>query len=138
MMLKRTCLWQVPDEILHDEALNAAIGVLPANYSFEVRAMIHSCMQGCKESLSRDLMCVLDCTDTQDGVAHKADGSQARGSAVSRGPLDVCLCHRRHPGEVPLLLYFHLPMLTHKHFEESHTGPVHLMCLSDSFMRASH
>lgn len=27
---------QVPDDILHNEALNAAIAVLPANYNFEV------------------------------------------------------------------------------------------------------
>ena len=32
---KIVCL-QVPDEILHHDALNAAIAVLPANYSFEV------------------------------------------------------------------------------------------------------
>lgn len=28
---------QVPDEILLNDALNSAIAVLPANYSFEVR-----------------------------------------------------------------------------------------------------
>jgi hypothetical protein len=28
---------QVPDEVVHDEALNEAISVLPANYNFEVR-----------------------------------------------------------------------------------------------------
>jgi 2-(3-amino-3-carboxypropyl)histidine synthase len=28
---------QVPDDILHDEALNEAISLLPANYNFEVR-----------------------------------------------------------------------------------------------------
>ncbi|EIE19179.1 hypothetical protein COCSUDRAFT_19880 [Coccomyxa subellipsoidea C-169] len=39
-MLIRSCLWQVPDEILHDEALNAAIGVLPANYSFEIHKTV--------------------------------------------------------------------------------------------------
>ena len=33
---------QVPDEILHDKALNDAVGVLPANYSFEVGARLSS------------------------------------------------------------------------------------------------
>lgn len=28
---------QVPDDILHNEALNEAIAVLPANYNFEVK-----------------------------------------------------------------------------------------------------
>ena len=31
-------LRQVPDEILHDEALNQGIAVLPSNYNFEVPA----------------------------------------------------------------------------------------------------
>ncbi|CAL8464545.1 g4080 [Coccomyxa elongata] len=31
---------QVPDEVLHDEALNAAIGVLPANYNFEIHKTV--------------------------------------------------------------------------------------------------
>ncbi|BDA49582.1 2-(3-amino-3-carboxypropyl)histidine synthase subunit 1 [Coccomyxa sp. Obi] len=31
---------QVPDDVLHDEALNAAIGVLPANYSFEIHKTV--------------------------------------------------------------------------------------------------
>jgi 2-(3-amino-3-carboxypropyl)histidine synthase len=31
---------QVPDELLHDEALNAAIAQLPANYNFEVHKTI--------------------------------------------------------------------------------------------------
>ena len=30
---------QVPDDILHNEALNEAIAVLPANYNFEVGAL---------------------------------------------------------------------------------------------------
>ena len=30
---------QVPDEVLHDDALNEAISVLPANYNFEVIPM---------------------------------------------------------------------------------------------------
>lgn len=29
---------QVPDDILHNKALNAAIAILPANYNFEVRS----------------------------------------------------------------------------------------------------
>jgi 2-(3-amino-3-carboxypropyl)histidine synthase len=35
---------QVPDGILHDEALNEAIAVLPANYNFEVRLRNLPCM----------------------------------------------------------------------------------------------
>ena len=31
---------QVPDEVLHDAALNVAIAVLPANYNFEVRGLV--------------------------------------------------------------------------------------------------
>jgi 2-(3-amino-3-carboxypropyl)histidine synthase len=31
---------QVPDEILHDAALNDAIAVLPANYNFEVHKTV--------------------------------------------------------------------------------------------------
>ncbi|KAF2479251.1 putative diphthamide synthesis protein-domain-containing protein [Neohortaea acidophila] len=31
----------VPDEILHDEALNAAIALLPPNYSFEIHKTVH-------------------------------------------------------------------------------------------------
>jgi hypothetical protein len=34
------CAAQVPDEVLHDAALNAAIAVLPANYNFEVRGLV--------------------------------------------------------------------------------------------------
>ena len=36
---------QVPDDILHDEALNEAISLLPANYNFEVRRS-ESCAHG--------------------------------------------------------------------------------------------
>ncbi|KAH8152873.1 uncharacterized protein LAJ45_03099 [Morchella importuna] len=32
---------QIPPEILHDEALNAAITLLPANYNFEIHKTIH-------------------------------------------------------------------------------------------------
>ncbi len=32
---------QIPDDILHDENLNAAIRQLPSNYSFEVHKTIH-------------------------------------------------------------------------------------------------
>ena len=38
---------QVPDEVLHDAALNAAIAVLPANYNFEVRSSTGVCMYYC-------------------------------------------------------------------------------------------
>ena len=31
---------QVPDSVLHDEALNQAVSVLPANYNFEVNCSI--------------------------------------------------------------------------------------------------
>lgn len=31
---------QIPDDILHDEALNAAIAVLPANYNFELHKTV--------------------------------------------------------------------------------------------------
>ena len=34
---KRFVRQQVPDEVLHDAALNLAIAVLPVNYNFEVR-----------------------------------------------------------------------------------------------------
>ena len=30
----------MPDEVLHDAVLNAAIAVLPANYNFEVRGLV--------------------------------------------------------------------------------------------------
>ena len=40
------CL-QVPDEVLHDAALNAAIAVLPANYNFEVRSSTCSPRAAC-------------------------------------------------------------------------------------------
>lgn len=32
---------QIPPEILHDEQLNAAIKLLPSNYSFEIHKTIH-------------------------------------------------------------------------------------------------
>lgn len=36
---------QIPDSILLDEALNAAIAVLPANYNFEVIPLAKSARQ---------------------------------------------------------------------------------------------
>ena len=36
---------QIPDSILLDEALNAAIAVLPANYNFEVTPLAGSARQ---------------------------------------------------------------------------------------------
>lgn len=32
---------QIPDDILHDEDINAAIRQLPSNYSFEIHKTIH-------------------------------------------------------------------------------------------------
>lgn len=41
-------VYQVPDEILHDVALNDAIAVLPSNYSFEVGASSHAISSCCR------------------------------------------------------------------------------------------
>ena len=39
----------MPDEVLQDSALNAAIAVLPANYNFEVRDTFCNCEAFCRE-----------------------------------------------------------------------------------------
>jgi 2-(3-amino-3-carboxypropyl)histidine synthase len=39
---RTVALNQVPDDILHDVNLNAAIGRLPSNYSFEIHKTIHN------------------------------------------------------------------------------------------------
>lgn len=44
----------MPDEILHNEALNAALEVLPANYSFEVSGTLCFCLNlssACQKSV---------------------------------------------------------------------------------------
>ncbi len=38
--VKRFVRQQVPDDILHNEQLNEAIGVLPANYNFEIHKTV--------------------------------------------------------------------------------------------------
>ncbi len=48
---------QVPDEVLHDSALNAAISVLPANYNFEVRSSTCSSRAACMR-MGMDCACI--------------------------------------------------------------------------------
>lgn len=38
--VKRFVKQQVPDKVLHDKALNAAISALPANYNFEIHKTV--------------------------------------------------------------------------------------------------
>ena len=45
--MKRTVIRRnaIPDEILHNESLNAAIEKLPPNYNFEIHKTIHRILQ---------------------------------------------------------------------------------------------
>ena len=45
--MKRTVIRRnvIPDEILHNESLNAAIAKLPTNYNFEIHKTIHRITQ---------------------------------------------------------------------------------------------
>ena len=46
---------QVPDDILHNDALNEAVAVLPANYNFEVSAF--ACSRSCVVQPSSLALC---------------------------------------------------------------------------------
>ena len=47
----------MPDSVLHDEALNQALSVLPANYNFEVNCSMSKCSG--EHTLKGLLMCML-------------------------------------------------------------------------------
>ena len=51
--VKRFVRQQVPDSLLHNEALNAAIKVLPPNYNFEIHKTIWRIQQAAARQVMR-------------------------------------------------------------------------------------
>ena len=80
-----TLVLQVPDELLHNEALNSAIGVLPANYSFEVGQRLCgacSCCFGDMQSPGSMLTACMCPADPQDHLEDTAAQSTHHSPAV--------------------------------------------------------
>ena len=89
----------MPDEVLQNDALNSAIAVLPANYSFEVglacAAKLVVVYSKAADSSIMGTAASHWCTDvdTQNSMEIKASQSQKSGNSVSRGAVNVLLYH---------------------------------------------
>ena len=73
---------QIPDDILLNEDLNAAIAVLPANYSFEVRHSIVKPLCRCARCSGRAHQAVSS-PDTQNSMEVETSQSEQGGNSVS-------------------------------------------------------